>query len=284
MKEIRDWVVLVTGATDGIGRASALTLAKHGATVLLHGRDPHRLKAVEDEIRAETPGPKVETYLADFSSLAAVRRMADEVIARRERLDVLINNAGIGSGRPVDRQRQLSQDGYELRFAVNYLAHFALTLHLLLLLRKAAPSRIVNVASAGQQRIDFSDVMLERGYSGGRAYAQSKLAMILFTIELAEQLKNQEISVNSLHPGTYLDTGMVNEAGITPLGTPQSGADAILALATSSQLEGVTGEYFDRTRLSRADAQAYDPAARRRLWELSERLTGSQLRGIPELE
>src|SRR4051812_31473383 len=186
--------VLVTGATDGLGRALARELAAGGATVLIHGRDPKRIQRTEDELR-EVAGPdRLCTYEADFSSLAEVRRMGEAILARETRLDVLVNNAGIGSDVPGGGRRMVSADGYELRFAVNYLAGYLLTRQLLSLLRSSAPARIVNVSSGGQMAIDFDDVMLERGYSGMRAYCQSKLAQILFTFSLAEELSGTAVT------------------------------------------------------------------------------------------
>ena len=178
------------------------------------------------------------------------------------RLDILINNAGIGT---AGAKRQVSADGYELRFAVNYLAGFLLTSELLPLLKASAPSRIVNVASAGQQAIDFGDVMLTRSYDGVRAYCQSKLAQILFTIDLAGELKGTGVTVNALHPASYMNTTMVRQAGVTPWSSVETGADAILNLATSPALEGRSGLYFDGLKESRADAQAYDAKARQQL-------------------
>src|SRR6185437_3463391 len=181
-------VVLVTGATDGLGRALAVDLVRDGATVLVHGRDPGRIADTVREVsRAVGAADRVRSYRADLSSLAGVRALANEVIAAEPRLDVLVNNAGIGTSEPGGGVRQESADGYELRFAVNYLAGYALTRLLLPLLRASAPSRIVNVASLGQQAIDFGDVMLTSGYDGMRAYRQSKLAQILFTIDLAAE-------------------------------------------------------------------------------------------------
>jgi NAD(P)-dependent dehydrogenase (short-subunit alcohol dehydrogenase family) len=218
-------------------------------------------------------GGRAEFLAADLASLAAVRGLADDVQRRTDRLHLLVNNAGIGSAGPRG-QRQTSADGHELRFAVNYLAGFLLTHLLLDLLKAAAPSRIVNVSSAGQQAIDFGDVMLTRGYSGTRAYCQSKLAQILFTVDLAGALKGSGVTVNALHPATYMDTTMVRQAGATPISTVAQGADAILNLATSPALDGRSGLYFNGQREARADAQAYDEAARRRLRMRSEVLTG----------
>ncbi|RWB60605.1 SDR family oxidoreductase [Mesorhizobium sp.] len=269
--ELKNKTVLVTGSTDGVGRVVAERLGAAGARVLVHGRDEARGKAAVAAIEAK--GGKAEFLVADLSSLAEVRRLAETVRATTGRLDILINNAGVGTGGQAAK-RQVSADGYELRFAVNYVAGFLLTSELLPLLEASAPARIVNVASAGQQAIDFDDVMLTHGYSGVRAYCQSKLAQILFTIDLAEQLKGAGVTVNALHPASYMDTTMVRQAGVTPWNSVETGADAILNLATSPALEGRSGLYFDGQRESRADAQAYDQKARRRLRALSLELTG----------
>ena len=264
--------VLITGSTDGVGRRVAVRLGEMGARVLVHGRDRARGEAVVSDIRA-SGNDKVSFYQADLSALAEVRGLADRVHSAHARLDILINNAGIGSA-GAHGQRQASADGHELRFAVNYLAGFLLTHLLLPTLRASAPARIVNVASAGQHPIDFDDVMLTRGYSGGRAYTQSKLAQIMMTFDLAGELDGTGVTVTCLHPATYMDTTMVRQAGTTPISTVEEGADAILNLAISADLEGRTGLYFNRQREARADAQAYNADARRQLRELSMRLTG----------
>jgi NAD(P)-dependent dehydrogenase (short-subunit alcohol dehydrogenase family) len=263
--------ILITGSTDGVGRRVAQRLGAMGARVLVHGRDHARGAQVTDELRAT----RAETtfYPADLASLAEVRRLAETVRNDYDRLDVLINNAGIGSGGP-QATRRMSADGHELVFAVNYLAGFLLTTLLLPMLRAAAPARIVNVSSAGQSPIDFDDIMLAHGYSGGRAYTQSKLAQILFTFDLAEALRGSGITVTCLHPATFMDTTMVRQAGTTPISSVDDGADAILNLAVSPGLEGRTGLYFNRLQETRANAQAYDAAARARLRQLSLRLTG----------
>jgi NAD(P)-dependent dehydrogenase (short-subunit alcohol dehydrogenase family) len=235
-------------------------VAGAGGIVLVHGRSQARI----DEMLAELPGAR--GYRADLSSLEEVRRVAGEVRDAEPRLDVLVNNAGIGTG-----ERELSQDGYELRFAVNYLAGFLLTRELLPALEASAPARIVNVASAGQMPIDFDDVMLERDYSGVRAYCQSKLAQIMFTIDLAERLDGQELTVNALHPATYMPTKMVS----SPISTLEEGVEATVRLVADSELDGVSGRYFNGLREAAPDPQADDPQARRRLWELSERLVGA---------
>jgi NAD(P)-dependent dehydrogenase (short-subunit alcohol dehydrogenase family) len=262
---------LITGATDGVGRVVACALAQQGWRVLVHGRDRPRGEALAREI--EQAGGSAAFLAADLASLAEVRRLADEVKKRTGRLDLLINNAGIGSVGSAPG-RQTSADGHELRFAVNYLAGFLLTHLLLPLLKASAPARIVNVASAGQQAIDFSDVMLTRGYSGGGAYRQSKLAQILFTIDLAQELEGSGVIANALHPSTYMNTTMVRQSGTTPISTVEDGAAAILQLAVSPVLDGKSGLYFNVLREARADSQAYDAEARRRLRALSLKLVG----------
>jgi NAD(P)-dependent dehydrogenase (short-subunit alcohol dehydrogenase family) len=227
---------------------------------------------VAEQIQARGRGSA--TFLsADFSSLAEVRHLADFVQQACGRLDVLINNAGIGSGGPAGN-RETSQDGYELRFAVNYLAGFLLTRRLLPLLQGSVPARIVNVSSLGQHPIDFEDLMLTRGYSGGRAYAQSKLAQIMFTFDLARELDPATLTANCLHPATYMATTMVRQSGGTPISTVEEGAEAILNLVLSEQLKGHSGEFYSGLRPARANAQAYDLGAREQLRALSMRLTG----------
>ena len=243
---IENKTVLVTGSTDGVGRLVARRLADQGARVLIHGRDRTRGEQLLDEIRAANRG--LAAFLpADFSSLADVRRLADTVRQDYDRLDILINNAGIGSGGSAG-QRETSQDDHELRFAVNYLAGFLLTRILLPLLLRGKPARIVNVASLGQQPIDFDDVMLTRGYSSSRAYAQSKLAQIMFTFDLARELDPETVTANSLHPATYMATTMVRQSGVTPMSTVEEGAEAILNLAVADELDQRSGEFFGRRR------------------------------------
>jgi NAD(P)-dependent dehydrogenase (short-subunit alcohol dehydrogenase family) len=204
-----------------------------------------------------------------------VRALAADVERATDRLDVLINNAGIGTGKPDKTTRQESQDGYELRFAVNYLAGFLLTIELLPLLRRSAPARIVLVASLGQAPLDFDDVMLEENYSGGRAYSQSKLAQITFGFELGERLLGEEVTVNSLHPATYMPTKIVLEQAGHSIDSLEEGVEATVRLATSPDLELTTGRFFDRQREARPHDQAYDREARQQLWDLSLKLTGA---------
>ena len=261
---------LVTGSTDGVGREVALRLGGGGWRVLVHGRDRQRGNEVVAAI--EKAGGTAEFIAPDFSTLAEVRRLADAVQKTTQRLDLLINNAGIGSGGPQG-QRQESADGYELRFAVNYLSGFLLTHLLLPLIERSALARIVNVSSLGQQAIDFDDVMLAHDYSGMRAYRQSKLAQILFTLDLAPDLKGTGVTVTALHPATFMNTAMVRQFS-TPMSTVEEGADAIMRLAVSDDLEGKTGLYFNGQREAKADAQAYDAAARQKLKALSLELAG----------
>ena len=263
MTSLDGQVVLVTGATDGMGRALAAELVRQGATVLVHGRDPRR---IADTV-AELGEARVRSYQADLAHLAQVRALAERVAEREPRLDVLVSNAGIGSSVPGGGARQESADGYELRFAVNYLAGFALIRLLLPLLTASAPSRIVNVSSAGQQPIDFSDVMLTSGYDGIRAYCQSKLAQILFTIDLAEHLDGSGVLVNALHPATFMPTKIVP----SPFSTIAEGVAATMHLIADPV---GSGDYYNGLREARADRQAYDATARRQLRELSEKLAG----------
>ncbi len=262
----------MTGATDGLGRALANELADRGTSLLLHGRDQARLADTVEEIRVRTRNENVRTYRADFSSLAEVREMAERIEQDQDRLDVLVNNAGIGSTLPGDGERMESRDGHELRFAVNYLAHFLLTRRLASLIVRSAPARIVSVSSAGQAPIDFDDVMLERSYDGTRAYGQSKLAQVMFTFDLAEELRDANVTANCLHPASLMPTKIVLHAWGRTVSTLEEGLEATLRLAADPGLDGVTGRYFDGQTESRAHPQAYDRDARRRLRELSERL------------
>jgi NAD(P)-dependent dehydrogenase (short-subunit alcohol dehydrogenase family) len=264
--------VLITGSTDGVGRYVATRLAADGAKVLIHGRDAARAKSLAEEIKRAGHAEPI-FYQADLSSLASTRQLARAVLADHKRLDVFISNAGIGS-QNQGPQRQTSADGYELRFAVNYLSGFLLANLLLPLLKASAPSRIVNVASLGQHPIDFDDVMITRNYSGSRAYAQSKLSQIMFTIDLADELKGSGVTVNSLHPATYMNTTMVRAGGITPVSTVEQGGEAILRLACGDDVADKSGLFFNGMQQARANPQAYDVDARKRLRALSLELTG----------
>jgi NAD(P)-dependent dehydrogenase (short-subunit alcohol dehydrogenase family) len=274
MRPTDQTVILITGATDGLGRAVAERLAADGATLHLHGRDAGRLTATAEEIHARTGNDRLHTHRADLAGLAEVRLLADAVVRSTDRLHVLVSNAGIGTSGPEGDTRAESRDGHELRFAVNYLAGFVLTLRLLPLLRRSAPARIVNVASLGQSPIDFDDPMIIRRYSGTRAYGQSKLAQISSGFELAERLADEPVTVNSLHPATYMPTKMVREAGGRPISTIEEGVEATVRLAVAPDVEGVSGRFFDRRTETAAHGQAYDRDARARLWRLSVELTG----------
>ena len=264
---------LITGSTDGVGRYVASELAKQGARVLIHGRDAGRARTLIDEMMRR--GHAAPTfYQADLSALAEVRQLAAAIQADHRRLDILVSNAGIGSMNGGSERRE-SADGHELRFAVNYLSGFLLVHLLLPLIKAAAPSRIVNVASLGQHPIDFDDVMITRNYSGSRAYAQSKLAQIMFTIDLAGELRGTGVTVNSLHPATYMDTTMVRVGGIAPISTVEQGGAAILHLVSGDDVAGKSGLFFNGMNEAKANPQAYDDAARRRLRKISLELTGS---------
>jgi NAD(P)-dependent dehydrogenase (short-subunit alcohol dehydrogenase family) len=273
MTPVEEQTILVTGATDGLGRALARELASIGAALVLHGRSEARLDETLSEIAEATDNERLHTYRADLASLDQVRRLGKDVERDYERLHVLVNNAGVGAGTQWDG-REESADAYELRFAVNYLAPFLLTNLLLPLLHRSAPARIVNVASVGQAPIDFDDVMLERAFDGMRAYAQSKLALIMFTFELAERLRaeGEGVTVNALHPASLMNTKMVYESFGYATSTVEEGVEATLRLAVAPDLQGVSGRYFDRLEEGLAHPQAYDKEARRRLWRLSEEL------------
>ncbi len=260
--------IVITGATDGLGKGIADQLAPTGARLILHGRNEEKGQALIEELRPRASG-ELEWRRADFRSLEEVRRLAEDLL-EEERIDVLVNNAGIGTAGP----RAESDDGYELTFQVDYLAPFLLTRRLLPLMERSAPSRIVNVSSAGQAPIDFDDVMLESSYSGVQAYCQSKLALVMLTFDLAEELEGSGVTANCLHPGTYMPTNMVRAAGVDPVTPLEDGVAATVRLIASPEVEGVNGHYFDGTSESAPHPQAEDPAARRRLRELSADLTG----------
>jgi NAD(P)-dependent dehydrogenase (short-subunit alcohol dehydrogenase family) len=263
-------IALVTGSTDGLGRELALRLGATGAHVIVHGRNAERGAEVVEAVRDS--GGTARFIRADLGSLDEVRELAATVLRDYDRLDLLVNNAGIGRG-PEGATREESAEGYELRFAVNYLSHFLLTHELMPLLKEAAPSRIVSVSSAAQEAIDFDDVMLERApYEGARAYAQSKLAQIMFTIDLAEELEGTGVTANAVHPAVYMNTSMVLNRGGTPLTTVDEGADAVWHVITSP--EAGSGHYYNQDEIGRANAQANDAGARARLRELSRTLVG----------
>lgn len=261
-------VALVTGSTSGLGREVALRLGADGWHVIVHGRDAERGREVVDEINRGGSG-SARFYEADFASFAQVRALAAALLRDYDRLDVLVNNAGIGS---APNERLVSEDGLELRFQVNYLSPFLLTRLLLPLIRQSAPSRIVNVSSLAQQPIDWDDVMIERGFSGGRAYGQSKLAQVAHMLDLAEELRGTGVMVDALHPATLMPTGMVRRSGARPRATIDEGAEAVLHLVLADDVE--SGQFFVGLTPRRAHAQVYDAQHRARLKRLSEQVTG----------
>jgi NAD(P)-dependent dehydrogenase (short-subunit alcohol dehydrogenase family) len=261
-------VILVTGATNGLGREVAIRLAAGGAHVILHGRDAVRGAEVLREIEQAGKG-SARFYTADFASPAETRQFAETILRDYSRLDVLVNNAGIGTV-PVDRE--LTAEGHEIRFQVNYLSGFLLTRLLLPRLLTSAPSRIVNVSSLSASPVDFDDVMIAKGFSPMRAYGQSKLAQVMYTIDLAEELKGKGITVNALHPATLMPTGMVAAAGYPARSTIDEGAKAVLQLVLAPDLG--TGQFFNGISPGRAHPQAYDAEARAKLKAVSEQLTG----------
>lgn len=267
-------VVLITGSTDGLGKETALRLARSGAVILLHGRNHQKGREVLESLRGETGSGDHQYYNADFSSLQEVAALAESISRDYQQLDILINNAGIGSG---DGRREVGREGFELRFTVNYLAPFILTNNLLQLLIKSSPSRIVNVASGAQDKPVFEDLMLQENYSGKRAYGQSKLALVMFTMTLAERLAGTGVTANSLHPASMMDTKLVRESGGQPRTTVPEGADTVVYVATSPDTGNDNGNFFDHHERAEASSQAYDINARKRLFEVSEALTRKYL-------
>lgn len=266
--ELQNTSILITGATAGIGYLAAEALARAGAALIIHGRDGAK---VERCVRSLSEGgATVRGVVADLVSLEQTRQLAGQLAREAPALDVLINNAAIGFGRP-GAARELSPDGHELRFAVNYLAPFSLTERLL---AAGLPKRaVLNVASIGQEALDFDDLMTERDYTGVRAYRRSKLALVTWTFDLAE--RHPELAIHSLHPGTLLDTQMVSESGLPPRGPASRGADSILKVLEHALTGGESGLYFDEQTPARANAQAYERLARERLRAMSIQLTAS---------
>ena len=273
-------IVLITGATHGIGEAAAKALARMGATIVVHGRNPERCKSVVNQIREETGNPNVDFLVADISVQAQVRRLAQDFQARHPRLDVLINNAG-----GAFLMRSLSVDGIEMTFALNHLSYFLLTNLLLEMLRASAPARIINVSSNSHtgRKLDFDDLQSKRGYYVMRAYGRSKLANILFTYELARRLEGSGVTANVMHPG-FVATNIGKNNG--PLArlvislihrralTVEEGARTIIHLASSHEVDGVNGKYFVKEKAIPSDPASYDKDAMERLWRVSAEMTG----------
>lgn len=280
---MRDKVVLVTGATDGIGKAAALELARMGAHVVIAGRSRPKTEATLSEIYKRTGSSALDMILADLAVMDDVRRMAHEFQSRYNRLDVLLNNAG-----GIFAQRQVTDDGHEMTFALNHLNYFLLTNLLLDTLKASAPSRIVNVSSDVHRvnPIDFNDLQNENGYGigGFRAYGQSKMMNVIFTYELARRLQGTGVTVNVMHPGAVsTNLGTNNPPGATNLFfrafhrfamTPEEGAETAVYLASSPEVEGVTGKYWDNRKTVMSSSESYNESDARRLWEVSEQLTG----------
>jgi len=269
---------IVTGGNSGIGKATALGLARMGATVVIVSRGKEKGEAALADIIAKSGNRSIELMLADMSSQDSVRTLAGDFKARHERLHLLVNNAGVYLTR-----RNTTVDGLESTFATNHLGPFLLTSLLLDLLEASAPSRIVNVSSDAHNgaKIDFEDLQGQKKFSGWHAYGQSKLAMILFTHELAKKLDGTGVTVNSAHPGV-VRTNFANNNGLVTFGfrlmrpffiSPKTAAKRILYVATSPDLEGVTGKYFNKMREARSSQESYDDNSAKRLWQMSEQLT-----------
>jgi retinol dehydrogenase-14 len=267
---MKDAVVLITGSTDGIGRQAALELAAMGATVLVHGRDESRGKNVVEEIRKATGNQKVELLIADFSSMEQVRRLAADVKQRCSALHVLVNNAGV-----FMNEKRLTAEGLETTFAVNHLAPFLLTNLLLDLLKKSAPARVITVSSVAHTRgkLDFENLQAERSFGGYSAYATSKLANVLFTFELAELLAGTGVTSNCLHPGV-IGTKLLR-AGFNMTGaSTEDGAETLLFLATSPDVDRLSGKYFQEKQATPSSPITHDALLRKRIWQVSAQLTG----------
>lgn len=273
-------VVLITGATSGIGKAAAMVLARMGATTVVGARNVEKGRQTIAEIQAITGSPNVEMLVGDFSSLAQVHRMAVEFKRRFARLDVLVNNAGLQL-----TERQLTIDGFETTFQVNYLVPFLLTHLLLDRLEASASARIVNVASVVHRwaKLDLSDLQLEFGYEPNRAYYRSKLALVYFTYALAQRLRGTGVVVNAMEPGLTRTDFARDFRGVMRLGSrlmrlfmhsAEQGADTVVYLASSPEVEGVSGGYFARRRAIRSSKRSYDPEVARQLWNQSLRLCG----------
>ena len=267
---MKDKTILITGSTDGIGKQTALELAEMGATVLLHGRNSERADRVLNEIKKATGNDSIEAFIADLSSLKQIRKLAEQVLYKHDRLDVLINNAGV-----YETSHRISQDGFEMTFAVNHLAPFLLTLLLLELITKSSPGRIINVSSqVHASGIDFDNLQAEKYYSAYEAYSLSKLCNVLFTYELAERLKGTGITVNCLHPGV-IGTKLL-KVGWGMGGSPVTqGSKTSVYLATASELSTITGHYFVNKKPVKSSQISYDAETGKRLWCISEQLTGT---------
>jgi len=279
IRPMNEEVCLVTGGNSGIGFATARELARMGANVSIVCRDRARGEKALQDLKSQSEGGNLELLVADLSSQASIRELARSFREKHDRLHVLVNNAGTANGK-----RELTVDGYERTFATNHLGYFLLTELLRDLLVASAPARVVNVASQAQQmgQIRFDDLMGERRYGSWGAYSQSKLANVVFTYELARRLAGSGVTVNCLHPGTVA-TNLVSNVGpilrtAARVGrffllTPEKGAETVVWLASSPEVAGISGKFFERKRQIRSQPASYDPALGKRLWEVSEQLT-----------
>ncbi len=276
-------VCVITGANSGIGKATALGLAKMGATIVMVCRNQSAGTAAMEQIKVESANDNIALLLADLSSQTAIRQLVQDFKVRYTQLHVLINNAGVA---PI--KRSMTLDGIETTFAVNYLAPFLLTNLLLDVLKTSAPSRVVNVAGDFHRKatINFDDLMFERNYSGTQANNQAKLALILFTYELARRLEGTEVTVNSLHPGAVATNAPLKDPELSSLSrffyrlvkpfflSPERGAETSIYLASSPEVDGVTGKYFIKKATVASSPESYDIEISKRLWEISAKLTG----------
>jgi NAD(P)-dependent dehydrogenase (short-subunit alcohol dehydrogenase family) len=278
-------ICLVTGANSGIGKATALELAKMGATVVMVARNSQKGQDALAEIRKETGNDSLDLLIADLSSLESVKLLATQFIAKYPKLHVLVNNAGL-----FNQRRRVTTDGYESTFGINYLAPYLLTNLLLDRLEASAPSRIVNVSSVGHYggHIDFENINLDKHYSGWTAYRQSKLALVLFTRELAKRLQGTRVTVNSVHPGTVATNiwsrpmgpaGFIMSVPKLFMRSPTKGAETVVYLASSPAVENTSGEYWDDLKIKESSAESYDDNVAKKLWNVSEQLTHLTLVG-----
>jgi NAD(P)-dependent dehydrogenase (short-subunit alcohol dehydrogenase family) len=276
---MKDKVIMITGANSGIGKAASLALAKMGATVVMVARNKERGEAARSEIIRKSQNNSVDLLLADLSSLESVRQLATVFRDKYAKLDVLINNAGL-----FNQRRRVTADGYENTFATNYLASFLLTNLQLDLLKASAPSRIINVSSVGHYNghINFDDLNLEKDYGGWKAYGQSKLALVLFTHELAKKLQGTGVTVNAVHPGTvatniwsrpFGPVGFIMALPKLFMTSPEKGAETIVYLASSSDAKGLNGEYLEKLKVKKSSDESYDEEIAQRLWDVSAKLT-----------
>jgi NAD(P)-dependent dehydrogenase (short-subunit alcohol dehydrogenase family) len=276
---MKDKVVMVTGANSGIGKAASLALAKMGATTVIVARNKERGDAARSEIIRESRNDAVDLLLADLSSLQSVRQLVTEFQKKYSKLHVLINNAGL-----FNQRRRVTTDGYENTFATNYLAPFLLTNLQLDLLKASTPSRIINVSSVGHYNghINFDDLNLEKEYGGWKAYGQSKLALVLFTHELAKKLQGTGVTVNAVHPGTvatniwsrpFGPVGFIMALPKLFMTSPERGAETIVYLASSPDANGLNGEYLEKLKVKKSSDESYNEEIAQKLWDVSAKLT-----------